>query len=147
MLAERASGDVAQADAGDDRRFRYAEDFLDDAVPDNVDLGVTEQPILQDFLRPQRIAAMNEGHPPGVVSQIDRLLGRGIAAPNHDDVLAAEEKSVAGGTGRHPEAAEDFLARQTEPTSLCAGRYDHRIARIDIPRIGDHSDRRTGSLA
>src|SRR6516164_5600926 len=113
----------------------HAENFFDNAVPDDVDLGVAEHPILQDFLRPQRIAAMNKGYAPRMVGQIDRLLDRGISTPDHDDVLAAEEKSVAGGAGRHTKPAEDFLARQTEPPSLGAGCDDHRIAGIDISRI------------
>src|ERR1700751_81617 len=89
---------------------------------------------------------MNEGHPPRVISQIDRLLDRGVTTPNHYDVLAAEEKSVAGGTGRHPEAAEHFLARQPEPTSLRAGRYDHRITRISIPRIAGGDEGPAGEI-
>src|SRR6516165_630208 len=146
MLAELASEHVAQADPGDDRRFRYAADFLDDAVPDNVDLGITEQPILQDFLRPQRIPAMNECHPPRMVGQINRLLDRGITATDHKDVLAAKEKSVSGSTSRHPETAKGFLARQTEPTSLGTGRYDHRIARIEIPRIAGGDEGPAGKI-
>ena len=74
--------------------------MVDDAVPDDLDLGVAKQPVLQNLLRPKGVAAMNERHPPGVVRQIDGLLDRGIAAPDHHDVLAAEEKPVAGGAGR-----------------------------------------------
>src|SRR5215472_14426446 len=127
LLGDSAGADVAQADPGDDGRLMHTENFFDDAVPDDVDLWVAEQPILQDFLRPQRVAAMNKGHPPRMIGQINRLLDRGISTPDHDDVLAAEEKSVTGGTCRHAKAAEDFLARQTKPPGLGKGRDDHRI--------------------
>src|SRR5438132_10437563 len=120
------------ADAG---WFRQPEDIVNDTVPDDLDLRVAKQPVLQNLLRPQGIAAMNEGHLSGVVRQIDRLLDRGVAAPDDHDILAAKEETVAGRARRNPKAAEDFLARQAEPPSLGAGSDDHRVAGVEIARI------------
>src|SRR6516162_2834326 len=118
----------------------HAEDLVDDTTPDDVDLGVAKQPILQDFFCSQRIAAMNEGYPPRVISQVYCFLDRCVASPNDYDVLTTEEKSVTGCAGRHTEAAKNLLARQAEPSSLGTGRYDHSITGIDVPRIAGRSE-------
>src|SRR5947209_1888752 len=78
---------------------------------------------------------MDQSDLPRVVRQIDRLLDRGIAAADDDDILAAEKKTVTSRAGRNAETAKDFFARDAEPASLRAGGDDHGIADIDIPRI------------
>jgi hypothetical protein len=70
-----------------------------------------------------------------MVRQIDRLLDGRVAAPDDDDILASEEKPVAGRASRNPKASEDFLTGQAEPASLRTGGDDHRIADIEIARI------------
>ncbi len=70
-----------------------------------------------------------------MVGQIERFLDRGIAAADDDNLLAAKEKPVAGGAGRHAKAAKDVLARQTEPARLGAGGEDQGVADIDVARI------------
>src|SRR5262249_36536673 len=88
-IRNRPRAHTAQADTGDLGRFRFADNFLDDTVPDNVDLRIAEQPLLQDLLGPQRVAPVDQRYPPRVIGQINRLLDRGIAASDHHDVLAA----------------------------------------------------------
>src|SRR5712692_10665684 len=59
-LPRRRGFGVAYDDAGNARRVLLADDLLDDAVPYDGDLGMAEQPILQDLLGAQLITAMNE---------------------------------------------------------------------------------------
>ena len=118
----RAGLDVAQPDAGDLGRLPAAQDLLDDAVPDDRDLRVAEQPVLQNLLGAQLVAAMDQGDAAGVVGEVERLLDRGVAAADHHDFLVAEEEPVAGRAGRDAKAAIGLLARQAEPARLRAGR-------------------------
>src|SRR5437879_4402021 len=130
-----AGARVAQAHPGYRGWFAHSQDFLDDAVPDDADLPIAEQPLLEDLFRSEGVAAMDESDLLGVVCQIDRLLDRGIAAADHHHFLAAEKEPVAGRAGRNAETAEDLLARDTEPARLRAGGDDHGFADIEIPRI------------
>ena len=132
-LPHGTAAQIAQPDPGDHGWFGHAKNVVNDTVPDDLDLRVAKQPVLQDLLRPQGIAPMNERHPSGVVGQIDRLLDGGVAAPDDHDILAAKEKPVAGRASRNAKASEDFLARQAEPARLGAGGDDHRIADVEIP--------------
>src|SRR5207248_241516 len=127
--------DIAQTDAPDRRWLGRPEDLLDDAVPDNADLRVAEQPFLQDLFCPQRVPAMNEGDLPRVIGQVYRFLDGGIAAADDHDILAAKEEPVAGRASRNAKATVDLLARNAEPARLRAGRDDHGVTDIDIPRI------------
>ena len=52
-LGNGAGAHVAQPDPGDLGRLGDADDLLDDAVPDDVDLRVAEQPVLQNLLGAQ----------------------------------------------------------------------------------------------
>ena len=105
-----------------------ADDFLDRGVPDHLDLGVLEQPVLQDALGAQAVAAMDQRHLGGEVGEVERLLDGGVAAADDHDLLAAEEEAVAGGAGRDAEALELLARRQAEPLRLGAGGDDQRIA-------------------
>ena len=70
-----------------------------------------------------------------MVRQIERFLDGRIAAADDDDLLAAEEKPVAGRTGRDAEAAEHLFARQSKPARLRAGGEDQRFADIGGAQI------------
>ena len=59
QVGQSAGAQIAQAHTRDGRRFALAEDLLDYAIPYDADLRIAEQPLLQDLLGPQRIAAMN----------------------------------------------------------------------------------------
>ena len=86
-----------------------AEDLVDAVVPQQRHLALAlalAQPVLQDFLGTQSVAPMDQRHVRGQIRQIKRLLDRGVAAADHRDALAAEEKAVTGGAGRDATAPE-----------------------------------------
>ena len=82
----------------------------------------------------------------GEIGEEQRLLDRGIAAADHDHFLAAIEEAVAGGAGRHAEALELLLERQTEPARLRAGREDHGVGEIDVAGIAGQPERARGGV-
>ena len=90
---------------------------------------------LQNLLGAERVAAVDEGDPAGVVGEVERLLHGGVAAADHRDLLAAEEEAIAGGTGRNAEAHEALLAFEAQPLRLCAGADDDGVADIEIAGI------------
>jgi len=138
---QRAGLDVLQAHAGDFRRIFRAEDFIDRAVPDHVDLGMLEQALLQDALGAEAVAAVNHGHAIGEVGEEQRFLDRGVAAADHHNLLAAIEEAVAGRASGDAEALEGFLRRQAEPARLRAGGEDHGVGEIDVAGIAGEAER------
>ena len=111
------------------------------AVPDDVDLRIAEQPVLQNLLGAQLVAPVHERDPARVVGQIDRLLDRGVAAADDDHLLVAEKEPVAGRAGRHAKPAKRRLAGHAEPARLRAGRDDDRLADIAVARIAGRDKR------
>ena len=99
-----------------------AEHFLDLGVPDHLDLGVLEQPLLQDALGAELAAAMDDRDLGGEVGEEQRFLDGGVAAADHHDFLAAVEEAVAGGAGGNAEALE-LLLRLAGPASAPARRW------------------------
>src|SRR3546814_14558135 len=85
---------------------------VDRLVPQCLDLRIGEQAVLENLFGTQRIAAVDQRHVVAVVGEVERFLDRGVAAADHDDLLAPLEKSVAGRTGRHALAAQFLLARK-----------------------------------
>ena len=126
---------------GDLARVLRAADFVDRAVPDHLDLGMLEQPLLQDALGAEMIAAMHDGHLRGEVGEKQRFLDRGVAAADHHDFLAAIEKSVAGRAGRHAKALEFFFRRRAEPARLRAGGEDDGFGEIDVAAVAGQAER------
>ena len=118
-----------------------AADFVDRAVPDHLDLGMLEQPLLQDALGAEVIAAMHDGHLRGEVGEEQRFLDRGVAAADHDDFLAAIEKSVAGRAGRHAKALEFLFRRHAEPARLRAGGENDGFGEIDVAAVAGQPER------
>ena len=96
----------------------------------DVDLRIGEQALLQDLLGAQHATAMHERHPRGDIGEVHRLLDGGIAAADHDHLLAAEEEAVAGGAGRDAKALEVLLRRQAEPAGLRAGGDDEGVGSV-----------------
>jgi hypothetical protein len=106
-------------------------------IPDHADIGLREQALLQDLLAPQAVAAMHQRDVAREVRQVQRFLGRGIAAADHGDILAAEEEAVTGGAGGDAEARQLLLTRNAEPAGLGAGGDHQRVRQVDraaIPR-------------
>ena len=77
---------------------------------------------------------MDQRHLVGEIGEEQRFLGRGIAAADHRDLLAAEEEAVAGGAGRNAEALEFAFAGQAQPVGAGAGGDDQRVGGVDRRR-------------
>ena len=115
MSRVRAVRQRAQAHARD--ALLIAQHFVDRVIPDQRDLAgcdSREQPVLQDLLRAQLVAPVNQRDVRGDVREIQRFFDRGVAAADDGHALVAEEESVAGGAGRDAPAAEFLLGRQAE---------------------------------
>src|SRR5215831_13113780 len=98
-----------QLGAGDAARIVVAEHAMKLGVPNHVDLLVGEQPLLEDLLGAEHAAAMHEQHLIGDIGEKDRFLDRSVAAADHDHLLAAIEKAVAGGASRDAITPEALL--------------------------------------
>src|SRR6185369_14029749 len=110
-LLDCAGLDVLQRDAADLERAFVAEHVVQRRIPDHVDLGMLEQAVLENLLGAERIAPVHHGDLGGEVRQKQRLLDRGVAATDYDDLLALVEKAVAGRASRHAVAFELLLRR------------------------------------
>src|SRR4051794_14943388 len=75
------------------------------------------------------------------VRQEERFLHGRVAAADHQHVLSAVEKAVAGGAGRDAVALEFLLRRQLQPTRLRAGRDDEAVHVIAVARIAFEAER------
>ena len=100
------------------------DDFLDGTVPDDVDLRVLEQALLQDFFRAQGVAAVDQRDALGEVREEEGLFDGGVAAADHHNLFAAIEEAVAGGAGRNAEALIGALGFKAQPFGLCTGGDD-----------------------
>ena len=136
-----AGGGVVQADAGDDLRRAAADDLLHRAVPDDVDLGMGEQPVLQDFFGAQAVAAMDQRHFVGVVGQVQRFLHRRVAAADHGNGLAAIEEAVAGGAGGDAAALQGLFRVEAKPAGLRAGGDDDGVGGVDVAGVALATER------
>ena len=122
-------------------RQRIAFEALDRLVPHHRDLGMLQQSILQDLLGAQFVAAVNQRHIVGMVSEVERFLDSGVAPADHGHLLAAIEEPVAGRAGRHALAPQFLFTRNAQPFRLRA-RSDHqRIADIFVPAVADCAKR------
>ena len=109
-------------------------DFVQLVEPQRFDLGVLEQPVLQDLFGAQFVAAVDQRHLGGEVGQEQRLFDGGVAAADHDDLLSAIEEAVAGGAGGDAEALELLFRWQAQPFGARAGGKDHRIGGVESCR-------------
>ena len=123
------------------QRVLAAGDVVQRAVPDHLDLGMLEQPVLQDLFGAERVAPVHDRHLGGEIGEEQRLFDRGIAAADHDDFLVAVEEAVAGRAGRHAVALELLLGGQIEPARLRAGRDDQGVGEIDVAGIAGQPER------
>ena len=75
-----------------------AENLDDLMVPQDRHLALRnlgEQPVLENPLRLEGIAAMHERHMAGDIRQVQRFLDRGVAAANYGDRLGPEEEPIS----------------------------------------------------
>src|SRR6516165_774888 len=92
--------------------LRRAAHVVEDGVPEHRDFRILIKPLLQYALGAQVVAAMHESHLGGKIGEKQRLLDRGIAAADHQNMLAAIEKAVASGAGGNTITAKLLLRRQ-----------------------------------
>ena len=108
--------------------------------------GILVEPLLQDALGAEAVAPMHDRDLAGEVRQEQRFLDGGIAAADHQDFLAAIEKTVAGGASGYAIAAELLLRRQIEPARLRAGRQDQAVGQIGVAGIADERNGRGAEI-
>src|SRR5215471_14148370 len=99
-------------------------------IPHHVDLLVGKQALLEDLLAAEHAASMHEKHLISNIGEEDRLLDRGVAAADHDHLLAAIEKAVAGGASRDAITPEALLGGKPEPARFCAGGNDEGVGGV-----------------
>ena len=104
-----------------------AEDFVDAAVPEDVDLGVGAYAGLHGFRGAEGIPAYDQVYFGADLGQVVGFFQRRIASSHYGDGLPPVEKSVAGGAGRYAEAFQTFFGGQSEPAGRGAGGYDQGL--------------------
>ena len=100
-------------------------------IPHHLDLRIGEQTLLQDLLGAERSSPVHQRDVARDIGKIDRLFDRGVAAADHDHLLAAEEEAVAGGASRYAVTLEALFGGKPEPARLRARRDDERIGGVD----------------
>jgi hypothetical protein len=107
----------------------------DGRVELELDLLVALRTVDHDRRGAELLAAVHDGDLRGELRQERRLLHRGVAAADDDDVAVAEEEAVAGRAGGHARAPQLVLAGDVEPARLRTGRDDQRArAQLDARR-------------
>ena len=104
-----------------------AEDLFHHSIPGEANLLVVVRSLLQLYTAAQFVTAMNDIHAVGEARQEDGFFQCRIAAANDNDILSAEEESIAGAA--IADAGADVL--------LFAG--DAQLARIGADRHYDRS--------
>src|ERR1019366_8171118 len=133
-LAQRAGFQVLEPHAVDLRWVVAAEHVVEYAVPDHVDLGVLEQPVLQDLFRAERVAAVHHGDLGGEIGvDIWGKEGTEIFAPLDGIVHSFAFNNNLGDYG-----ATIILSHQLEAVSFFT-LYGH-LSYADLQNIheGDH---------
>src|SRR5215472_10309559 len=67
--------------------------FLDDTIEAGGDVDCRAQALLENTFGAQAVAAVHEGHRFGEVAEVQRLLDRGIAPADDDDIPATKEET------------------------------------------------------
>ena len=97
VLCDFVRIDVAEFGAGDARWVVVADNVFHDMVPEDFDFWISKETFLQDFLRPELVAAMDQGDFARMISEVERFLYRCVTASNNRDLFLSEEETVAGG--------------------------------------------------
>ncbi len=109
-------------------------------------MGFLEQPVLEDLLGPEAVAAMDQRHLRRMVREVERLLDRRVAAADHDHFAVAEKEAVAGRAGRNAAAPERLLRGKAEPPGRRSGRNDQCVRLIAIAGIADAHEGTPGEI-
>ncbi len=86
-----------------------AQDFEGFGVDEESDLLVRLGALEHDARGPELFAAVHEGNAAGEAGEEGCFFHGGVTAADHDDVLVAEEETVAGGAGADAAAEEAFF--------------------------------------
>ena len=89
---------------------------------------------------------MHDRHAGSEIGEEQRLLDRGIAAADHQYLLAAIEEAVASGAGGNAVALEFLLGRQLQPTRLGAGRDDEAVCEVMVAGLALEPERPLGKI-
>src|SRR4051794_40634107 len=135
LLGDGAGLHVLQHHALYLERIVVTEHVVQHGVPDYRDLRILEQPVLQDLLGAEMIAAVDDGDVSREIGEEEGFLYCGVAAANDNDVLATIEEAVAGRAGRDAITFELLFAREIEPARLCAGRKHDRVSQVHVAGI------------
>ena len=104
--------------------------------PQRLDLGVLFQPVDQNALGAQFVAAMHQRDLRREIGEKERLFDRRVPAADDDDFLPAIEKPVTGGAGRHAKSLELLLAGQAQPLGARAGAKDDGVGHVFGAAVG-----------
>ena len=105
-------------------------------IPDHFDLGIGEEPLLQNLGGAELISPVDDVHLPGIAGEVLRLLHRGVAPADDRYDLAFEEGTVAHGTVGHTPAGIFQLAGHVELGGRAAGSEDDGRRLIHLPHGG-----------
>ena len=137
--------DVAKFRTGHACRVFIADDVLHDVIPEDINFRICEEPILQDLLGAQLIAAVDQRHFVSVVGKIERFLDRGVAATDDRHFLLAEENPSQAGAGGKTEAHE-LLRRKAQASGPAPSSKHHRIPRVGVAGILCRPERPGGEV-
>ncbi|MNE23281.1 hypothetical protein D3C80_1165290 [compost metagenome] len=129
--------------AGTGHAAGIAEHFVQVLVPVQANIavgGLFKEFVLEDFLRAQFVAPMDQVHFFGDVRQVQGFLDRRVAAADHSNHLIAIEKSITGRARRNPFAGERFFRRQAQVLRGGAGGNDQGVAGVGAA-IADQLER------
>ena len=107
----------------------------------DLDMRIGEQPVLQDLLGAEAVAAVDQSDVMAVIGEVERFLDRGVAAADHRHLLAAVEEAVAGRAGRRALPLHMLFGRKAEPLGLGAGGNDERIGKIMRAAVAAEAER------
>jgi len=117
--------------------FFYAEDFFDDGVVEELDLGVGDGALEHDARGAEVFGAVDDRHLGGEAGEEDGFFHGGVAAADDGDLFAGGEEAVAGGAGADAEADEGLFGGQAEPAGRGAGGDDEGTGLDDLFADGE----------
>src|SRR3989441_6934903 len=116
--------------------LRVAGDFRYDRVADDLDLRVRERALLQKLGGAELVTAMHQVHLARVAREIVGFLDGGVAAPDHGEALALEERTVTHRAIRDTLAGKLLFPGHAELDGCATGGEDHRLTAIAVAARG-----------
>jgi len=110
--------------------FFFAADFLDDGMPDRLDLRIVQRTLLQQLLRTPFVAPMDDVHLRSVTRQERGFFDSTVAAADDCQNLVLEERAVADRAVAHAAPGELAFAWRAQLARQTASRHDHRLADV-----------------